>query len=323
MALVPAPSPTVVLRGVACHRVGEGHGAGGGVLNGAAWAGPPGSKKQFDVHFGDQKAPIFLIDKESDTAAFSPPPPTPKSCWRCKKRHKEKARDARREHLRYVDESRDVDALLEALSPLDEINTRLEAVEETERGLLADEQEIAALSLLIKQIEGQDQLVVFHAQAVQAVAPLRSPPTLADIAPLDQDVLRLGRAIVSLEVSGARLDSLANLSEPPPLADERALSLLCDGIAKSSSSIRRIGAIRQSLASLSDPPVAMDTQTLTGFLGRLQGAHDALASATGRHAALSDLVESGVVEDPTPLAGLIDHIARARHRRRRAATCDR
>src|SRR5690242_6210339 len=30
----------------------------------------PNGEREFDVHFAHQKAPIFLIDKESDTAAF-------------------------------------------------------------------------------------------------------------------------------------------------------------------------------------------------------------------------------------------------------------
>src|SRR5258706_5883537 len=179
-------SVSYVLDGVEVHRVGRGNLPDDlDALLRLPKVMHPNGDKQFDVHFGDQKAPIFLIDKEADTAAFFSTASDAEKLIEMQKRHKDKVRDARREHQRYRDEAVQVDVLLSALSPLDEINGELDAVEKTQRGLLADEQAIVALALLIEQIEKQNELVTFRAAVVQSIAPLRSPPNLLDLQPLE------------------------------------------------------------------------------------------------------------------------------------------
>ena len=340
-----------VLDGVEVHRVGRGNLPDDlQTLLRLSKVRHPNGKDEFDVHFADQKSPIFLIDREADTAAFFSTASDAEKLLEMQKRHKDKVRDARREHTRYVEEAAEVEALLGALSPLDEINARLEAVEETQRALQEEDERIAALSLLIDQIGLQGRLVEFRSAAVGAVAVLRSPPELADVAalealvgrlnmacgrvgrlgeesgalammrqpptqaetaPLGQDVARLVRAIETLEVARARRDSLARLTEVPALADEGVLSVLCDGIARGSAAVRRIGAVRQSLATLGEPPAVVDTAAFEEFLGRLDEARGACVLAAERHAALAELREAGLIEDPAPLGDLIERINRA------------
>jgi exonuclease SbcC len=305
-------SVSYVLDGVEVHRVGRGNLPDNlNALLRLPKVNHPNGEKQFDVHFGDQKSPIFLIDRESDTAAFFSTASDAEKLLEMQKRHKDKVRDARREHQKYTTESAQVDALLAALSPLDDINAQLDAVEKTQRQLLADDQAIETLALLIEQIEKQNQLVTFRAAIVQAAAELRSPPDLLDLQPLQALIDNLANTSLRTQRLREEARTLSVIEQPPDQADTTPLEQDVSRLSRAIDSLARITATRQSLAPLTDPPVPHDTQALADFLNRFQNANEARASAATRQAALANLVEPTLPQDPAPLADLIDRITRA------------
>jgi hypothetical protein len=305
-------SVSYILDGVDVHRVGRGNLPDDlDALLRLPKVKHPSGEKQFDVHFGDQKAPIFLIDKEADTAAFFSTASDAEKLLEMQKRHKDKARDARREHQRCLSDAAQVNALLGALSPLDEINAELDAVEQTQRRLLADEQAILALALLIEQNEKQNELVAFRAAAVQSIAPLRSPPDLLDVQSLQTLIDNLTNTSRRTHQLREEARTLSTIEPPPPQADTTPLEQDVSRLTRAIDSLARTTATRQSLAPLTDPPAPHDTQSLADFINRFQNADDARASAATRQAALANLIEPILAQDPTPLADLIDRITRA------------
>jgi exonuclease SbcC len=305
-------SVSYVLDGVEVHRVGRGNLPDNlNALLRLPKVNHPNGEKQFDVHFGDQKSPIFLIDRESDTAAFFSTASDAEKLLEMQKRHKDKVRDARRKQQDAAKDAAQVDALLGALSPLDAINAQLDAVEQTQRHLLADDQAIEALSLLIEQIEKQNQLVTFRAAVVQAAAELRSPPDLLDLQPLQALIDNLANTSYRAQRLHEQSRALAAIQQPPPQTDTAPLEQDVSRLTRAIDSLARITATRQSLAPLTDPPAPQDSQALADFLNRFQTAHETRALAAARQAALANLVEPTLAQDPAPLADLIDRITRA------------
>jgi exonuclease SbcC len=301
-----------VLDGVDVHRVGRGNLPDNlHTLLRLPKVTHPNGDKQFDVHFGDQKSPIFLIDRESDAAAFFSTSSDAEKLIEMQRLHKEKARDARREHQRVTNDLVEIDRLLAALNPLDAIDTLLDEAEETERDLLADDQAAESLRLLIEQLEKQQTVVTFHANHARAIAPLTPPPDQTDLAPLQALIDNLTRTSAQLHRLSELTTALAPLTDPPELADDRALDTLCNQVARLQSSITRFTARRHALAALVEPEPPIDTQPIIECAIRLRDARKLHDQAAAQRAALQSLVEPPPIEDLAPLTDLLDRLSRA------------
>jgi exonuclease SbcC len=283
----------------------------------------PNGRDEFDVHFGQQKSPIFLINKESDAAAFFSTSSDAEKLIEMQRLHKEKTRDARNAHKRITEELVEIDSILATLTPRDAIDALLDEAEETERDLLADDQAIETLRLLIEQLEKQQAIVTFHAHRARALAPLTPPPDQADLAPLQSLIDNLTRTTGQVHRLSELTTRLAPLTDPPQLADDRALDTLCNQFARLQSTITHLAARRQALAPLTEPEPPIDTQPLIDCACRLRDARKLHDQAAAHRAALEALVEPPPIEDPAPLIDLLDRLTRAAtltDQHRRAAT---
>ena len=305
-------SVSFVLDGVEVHRAGRGNLPDNlHTLLRLPKVQHPNGREEFDVHFGHQKSPIFLIDKESDAAAFFSTSSDAEKLIDMQRLHKEKTRDARREHQRLTAELAELDQLLATLTPLDAINLLLDQAEEAQRDLLTDDQAAEALRLLIDQFEKQQTIVAFHADRARALSPLTPAPALFDPTPLEGLIDRFSQTAAQLDHQSDRRGVLAPLADPPLLADDRPLALLCDKLDRLERSIARFSADRAALGPLVEPPEAIDPEPLTDCLRRLYQAEKLHHQCALRHSALVALRESPGLEDPAPLTDLLSRMTRA------------
>lgn len=267
--------------------------------------------KEFDIHFGDQKAPVFLIDNQADTAAFFSTASDAEKLLEIQKRHKDKVRDARREHQKITAQTAQLDALLTALSPLDEINLQLDSVEQAQRQLLDEERAAESLSLFIDQIEKQEQIVRFRAAAARAVAPLCPPPELSDLEPLGSLIDRIAGNTRRAQRLREETGVLA-LTQPPPEQDDTLpLEQHISRLTRAAHTVRLLRARLDSLATLYDPPPPLNTQPLADFVARFELASRSRSAAAIRQNALAFLSEPPALQDPSPLADLIARMTKA------------
>jgi len=265
----------------------------------------PSKPEEFDVHFGEQKSPIFLIDKQADTAAFFSTASDAEKLLEMQKLHKTKAAEKRRQVGETKNELARLDAKLAALSPLDELAGKLEtiAIEEKELALL--DQEILALEELLALTRRQEQLVEFHRETVAAIATIQTPPALDETDPLeslaDQLEHTMGNVVYHMQSAAV----LSELTAAPQLTDISPLNAYLEKHAQAQREVSRAAARVQAMDQLNDPPILHETRALEEFSSRLSTATQAVRAAEARQAALAHLEAPPMPIDSSPLNQLL------------------
>src|SRR5688572_6023259 len=112
-----------------------------------------GGGEAFDVHFGHQKSPIFLLDEpESRAATFFSASSDAGRLLEIQDRHRDKVRDRKRRRADVVDEIDRLDAQLAALAPLDELVPLLDAADVMQSDLSARSDAIRGIEQTISRI---------------------------------------------------------------------------------------------------------------------------------------------------------------------------
>jgi exonuclease SbcC len=249
-----------------------------------------GDESDFDVHFGAQKSPIFLIGSSPANAArFFASSSDAIRLVQMQKRHKEKLAERQREKVRLEAESKQLNAELESLQP----------VAELERGIAQAEHRHEELQRLVEQIEStfrdrqalQSQLEAAQRQATRAAAlqSLKSPPELAPTEPLAKVAGDLRMAVQAHQRAVAVQQSVERLPAPPELADTAWLAKAVADLLDLQRTSARGHASSEALRSFASPPDLAETQTLAALLQELFKTQEHFAECRARCGSLTTI----------------------------------
>jgi len=223
--------------------------------------------KEVDVHLGDQRHPIFLLDQPGSLLAdFLAAATESAHLMAMQELLRDKVRRAKAAKNRLVGEIVRVKKGLAGLAKLPELSLGLET--------LCEE------SLTLKE---------------KADGPPRLEALLSRLAQNAKDARTLGR------LTGR----LAGLSAPPKLAQTSNLAATLAAMDKTHGQAEAAGAMLNGLARLAPPPTLRDGARLLGVLGRVEAARVRKEGAKKRLAALEKLSSPPALTDIAPLAGLI------------------
>ncbi len=257
-----------------------------------------GGETEFDVHFGAQKSPIFLLDQSPATAArFFSSSSDASRLLLMQKRHKDKLAQRQRDKVRLEAESRQVNAELAALEPAVELERRVKEAERLADELAHDSQRIEEAQRDVAAMVRQESAVARHAASAGALTSLAAPPTLAPTGPLELLIADCRRSVDMLAVAQARGRALSSLALPPVLADERSLARSLGEQEQLAKTVRSAELQRHALAPLSEPPPIIDTEALSRLTDQLDAAQRQLARALELAAAAQ--VGRALSEPPT------------------------
>jgi len=235
--------------------------------------------RKFQVHFGSQKDPIFLLGSESDTAAFFSSSAESERLMEMQKRHKTKVAARRNEQKTIEADLQQLSAKLQALEPLAALGPAVEQLEaehqsELESGRAADllAQRIDRLALLRQQI---DRL----SAELQISANLQPLPDQADPTPLSLLIGSMERSLSAASLLSVEAQALDTLTEPPALQDTGPLETLGKALRVAELQATRAGAAAAVLDPLNDVPGQEDLTTFEAFLLHLQRANAAAKAA--------------------------------------------
>ncbi len=232
----------------------------------------PSKDEEFDVHFAQQKSPIFLIDREADTAAFFSTASDAEKLIEMQKLHKTKVADRRRQVVETKNDLAILESRLTALSPLDDLAIHLQSLADQEKDLARLDQEIVALEEWLEQTHRQEQGVQFHHHQLAALAVLQPPPSLAETDPLARHLDHLESARREVAKSGASVTALSSLADPPTPHDTRPLHEFLHRLAAAATALDATNGRSTVLATLLPPPAQEDPVPLADFLARFSAA---------------------------------------------------
>ena len=236
-----------------------------------------GGDADFDVHFGAQKAPIFLLaSSPANAARFFASSSDAIRLMTIQKLHKEKLSEAQREKVRLEGQSRKLNAELEVLEPVIGVERRLDQAECSYEELLqaeawfseANQREAALAAQLAAEIE--------LAARETALRPLSSPPALFPTGPLEKLTRELESAIKRYEDGKSHTDLLAELPPVPQLSSTENLAELIDIVATANLKQMEADLEVASLVSLLSPPTVHEIVGLHKLIEDMDVFHETI-----------------------------------------------
>lgn len=266
----------------------------------------PEGKEAFDIHFADQKHPIFLLDKPGRQAAvFFASTSDAAFLMEMQRRHKEKTRDARGCEKHLADEAESLTRQVTALEPVERIDRDLAEIEKSFERLRQETEQLAILASRIDQVQRQELVTCQIAQRAAAMARLPMPPTLADTAPLESLYRTFRQQATAIGANNDRVRALDALVEPPVLHDTVALSSLVSALQTAVDAAGKVAARGRILDCLLPVPDLVETVPLAEQI-RLQAEAEAstaryrqdLARAAAEQSAAEQAIRRWVQANP-------------------------
>jgi len=201
------------------------------------------SSADFDIHFGTQKEPLFLIDRpERDAALFFASSSDTRLLMEMQQLHKKRVKEAKRARTELSDAIARHERELAALAPTAEIDATLATLDERFELLRAAEKELARLRSVRSELRRREAERDRHRRRHGALSALEAPPALVDEEPLQSLIRRLARLRAQKKMLAARDTAFGALQPPPTLEDPAPLA----------ATVRRLRELRRAARQRAD-----------------------------------------------------------------------
>ena len=236
-----------------------------------------GDNDNFDVHFGSQKSPIFLLADPSAAARFFASSSDAIRLVKVQRRHKEKLARAQQDKTRFEAESIEVNRDLALLEPAVEVSRRLEVIETTYENLLARARSLEQGNQIAAAMATQRRVVRRLATLAATLEPLPQPPQEIPTERISVLIGALGAAEVDIQRARNQAAALDSLAAPPSMHETVQVSQLVKEIigieTKLAIAKRRCDVLDDTVA----PPPPTDVCELTNTIDELCSAAEQLA----------------------------------------------
>ncbi len=282
-----------------------------------------------DVHIGNQRTPIFLLDQSgSQAAAFFAASTEAEYLLAMQQALKERAAQAQRERKRLHEAVQKIEKELAAFEDLprvaqalDEAEALYRRIEELRRAVpvletvihraenLLDRcrtlsrtshkldslqtppplHDVTALHTALEKLEKTSGLLKKTEEASASLAPLDIPPSLKDTAGLDGLVTTLARTLLAVSRLSTQAMIHGQTVPPPALADTASLARLTHQLEETLKRRHREERRRRTMHPLDAPPELRAVEGLVRMTETLEALHRSMDSARAKHDELARL----------------------------------
>lgn len=265
-------------------------------------------KKSFDVHFGQQKSPIFLLDSEGDTAKFFSTTSDAERLIEMQVRHRNNTRDAAARHKDTLRALTALETQLASLAALDELDRQIEQVDNQERALLEAKAELSQIATQRSQLSDA-QIECQRLQRLLAeYSRLLEPPLLENTGVLEADIEQLARAERALYRQIEHTKLLSDLNAPPDLADLSAITAATESIAKAERHVLHAQQVHDALTDLAQAPAVLDVAPLVQLVVDLEASYRECTRLAAATECLARLSEAPTLEDASVIERCVKSI---------------
>lgn len=260
-----------------------------------------------DVHLGDQRHPIFLLDQPGSLLAdFLASSTESAHLMAMQDLLREKTRRAKIAQGNLEKATQQARAGLDRLAPLPELSHALECLRETGRDLEARSSAVPHLEKRLSVLERATAQARALTRRVDGLSALAAPPPLAPSASLCESLAAVRDAARRITRVRASLARLSELSAPPALSPSGHLAVSLARLESLGARMRSVRASLDRLRALADPPALSPVVSLARDAERIGRLAALKTRAASRVESLSPLAAPPVLGDPAPLAGLLE-----------------
>jgi hypothetical protein len=268
--------------------------------------------REFDVHFGEQKSPVFLLDKPGSHAAqFFASSSDAASLVEMQKRHQQKMVDARRERIQMQARADKLATDLAVLAATDQIEIGVRQVESQHEELGRLASSIGQLTEDVRSLDQTIALLDHHQSEATALQALLLPPTLENPQPLEDTIGGLAHTKLDVERQSARAVSLSALQICPDTTEERPLADLVRDLQSAQLVSQRVDAECVAICELVLPPIMVEIETRRMTAAEIGMLTRTVASSEQQVAILRPLTSAPELDDDISLTQDVKALMRA------------
>lgn len=268
--------------------------------------------QEFDVHFGEQKSPVFLLDKPGSHAAqFFASSSDAARLVEMQRRHQQKMVDARRERSQLEVRAQRLAADLAILAATDQIGADVGDVESQHEELGRLASIMGQLTHDARMLEQAIALLSHRDSEATAFGALTFPPTLVNPQPLEEIIGALTRTRVDVEDQSARALSLSSLQICPDLTDDRPLAELIRDLRSAQLASVRLDGECLATRDIVQPPAMIEAETLRVTAAQIAALSREVAVLEQQLTALGPLANTPEFDNESALAQDIQALTRA------------
>ena len=224
-------------------------------------------KEGVDVHIGNQRDPVFLLNQpDSVMAEFFAASTESAHLLAMQNVLKLRVRDAKREERALEDQAARTAESINRLSPLPDISLAMEQAETLEREADRLERDIPALETALNEYRNLTGLLERSRATGKVLAGTQPPPEVQDVARLKRAIEAVDAVAGQLGRAGNSARALTGLSAPPETSDTATLGNAIRTLAATEMTLRKVAEQQAALAGLLKVPAPEDTARLAGIV---------------------------------------------------------
>lgn len=259
-----------------------------------------------DIHIGNQRYPVFLIDQTgSQAASFFAASTEAEYLLRMQQALKMRTDRAKGRRKEFVQECEELEGALRALLPLDALEEEVSRAEQAFDAIQALQRSIPLLDEWIRVVEELEGSRVRKALTCELLRRLEHPPD-----PLETETLE--RLLQDAATTAAQLALFLELERttgtllpPPSTAETEQLDLLTGAMEKSVASLQHYSLQEETLGVLTSPPQLLEVADLERVQDEMKRGEGLLSAAKEEGAALEALIEPPGTMDTHVLGALV------------------
>jgi hypothetical protein len=227
--------------------------------------------KDFEPHFGDQKSPIFLIHHPpSHIAQFFSTTSDAEQLLAMQRLHQKKKSDLAVELKIIEEESVQLERILTALSPAEELARKWERLDAERQQLIQLEAEISKLRGFLSDWQLQQLDSDFEKKQIRALAGMTELPSFYPTESLVWILDQLESCDTSRSYTANQCRCLGKLISVPCFYDVRDLESWVSESLKTVDATKHWSSVSSTLSRLIGPPVILETTELELATKKLQ-----------------------------------------------------
>ena len=280
--------------------------------------------KEIDVHIGNQRDPVFLLNRpDSDAAAFFAASTESAHLLAMQNLLKRKTQDGKRTERELEGRLQEIEAELDGISPLPDIAVDLETARELESTANRLQATIPALETHLSRLAETGAALDRRTRSATVYKGLDAPPKTYEIKPLAALIERMARIEAALEHARKTGGVLTAIAAPPAPFDTVRLATLCNRLQHLEMALDkgRAGlAVLEDLRAVQEPE---DVGQLLKLMDELQQVGARLDRAARSGEQLQSIAEPPDVRPDRRLESLVADIRELTQARQEARTwCD-
>ncbi len=271
-----------------------------------------------DIHIGNQRYPIFLLDQTgSQAASFFAASTEAEYLLRMQQALKARTDQSRARRKELIRESNEAEKAVGRFEPLDGLEQEIGASEAMHGRITALRQSLPALERLIRVLWEAEIQHVRASRAGEVFVDLVDPPRLHETAGVELLIRGVEIILADITITAARTGALKPLEAPPFLHETASLSSLAVSISSHALALDERRRMAHALVDMRPPPDLHEVSGLEALVRDMEWTRAARDACAAREGALRDVLVPPSVGDVGPLVEIIGQLsaAEARHAR--------